>query len=316
MAANVETMFYVSNEENGRFVPWHGLGTPVNEALTSADAIKMAGLDWDVVQKPICVDGKEVENYLANVRDNDNKVLGIVTERYCIVQNRDAFDFTDNLIGDEVKYETAGSLRGGKCIWLLAKMPTEKVLDDEVTPYLCFSNTHDGTGAIKVCLTPIRVVCNNTLNMALSSAKRSWSTKHVGDISKKMDEARKTLVLAHEYMTEFHKEADILANSTITDVQIDEFLLKLLPTNEDTSKRQLANVEATKEGIMACYYAPDIMKYRNTKYGVINAIADYVDHSNPLRNTQNYRENNWERIMNGHKLFDNAYDLLTVGANA
>ena len=101
MAHEVETLFYTSNEQNGRFVPWHGLGTPVEESLTSADALKVAGLDWTVESKPIfTAESLEIPGYKANVRNIDGKVLGIVSDRYKIVQNSDAFTFTDSLIGE------------------------------------------------------------------------------------------------------------------------------------------------------------------------------------------------------------------------
>ena len=95
----------------------------------------------------------------ANVRDSDRKVLGVVTNRYKVIQNEEAFSFTDSLLGEGVRYETAGSLQGGKKVWLLARMPQDYIITGErISPYLVFSNTHDGSGAIKVALTPIRVV--------------------------------------------------------------------------------------------------------------------------------------------------------------
>ena len=94
MAANLETMFYVSNEENERFVPWHGMGTPVMVAPNSEEALKVAGLDWDVIQTDVYTDsGIQIPNYKANVRSTDNKILGVVSDRYQIVQNKEAFDF-------------------------------------------------------------------------------------------------------------------------------------------------------------------------------------------------------------------------------
>ena len=115
------------------------------------------------------------------------KVLGIVSDKYKIVQNHEAFDFTDSLIGEGCTYETAGSLKGGKKVFLLAKLPQKMIIEDAVDPYVCFTNSHDGFGAIQACMTPIRVVCNNTLNLALSKATRKWSTKHVGDIDNKLE---------------------------------------------------------------------------------------------------------------------------------
>ena len=109
MSANVETMFYV--REN----PWHGLGTKVNEAPGSREALIIAGLNWNVLQEPIYTETEEfIEGYKANVRDSDRKVLGVVTDRYKVIQNQEAFAFTDALLGEGVRYETAGSLQGEK----------------------------------------------------------------------------------------------------------------------------------------------------------------------------------------------------------
>lgn len=299
MAANVETMMYV------REVPWHGLGTRVEEAPTSKDALKLAGLDWRVDQKSIQVcGGSKIENFKANVRSSDKKVLGVVTDRYRVVQNEDAFAFTDNLIGGDVRYECAGSLAGGKKIWLLAKMPEREIVGDKTEPYLCFSNTHDGSGAIRVCMTPIRVVCNNTLNIALSTAKRSWSVRHTGDIQSKLHEAAVCLELADKYMEKLDEEAQRLANKTITDERIREILDELFPLDEDASDREKKNVKSLKDEFMICYFAPDIQQFRNTAWGMVNAMSDMVTHNAPKRKTANYRENNWGRIMDGHILMD------------
>lgn len=135
MAANVETMFSVREK------PWHGLGVVVEDAPSSKEALNLAGLDWRVVQKPLFTNSGLVEGYKANVRDSDNSVLGVVTDRYKVVQNTEAFAFTDNLLGEGVKYETAGSLQGGKKVWLLARLPREYIMYGErITPYLVFSN--------------------------------------------------------------------------------------------------------------------------------------------------------------------------------
>ena len=206
MAANVESMFYV------RETPWHGLGTRVNEALNSEEALTAAGLDWNVIQEPIYTETEElIEGYKANVRDTDRQVLGVVTDRYKIVQNQEAFAFTDELLGEGVRYETAGSLQGGRKVWLLAHLPHEYIISGErISPYLVFFNSHDGSGAIKAAITPIRVVCQNTLNLALSTAKRSWSMIHTGDIKGKMQEAKDTLFLAEKYMDNLGKEFETL----------------------------------------------------------------------------------------------------------
>ncbi len=316
MAAEVETMFYTSNEENGRFVPWHGLGTEVAEAPNSAEALKLAGLDWEVKKIPV-INGLSmgiIPDYYANTRISDNATLGIVKTKYQIVQNKEAFDFTDSLLGEGCKYETAGSLRDGKTIWLLAKMPTTQILGDDVEPFLCFTNSHDGSGGVKVCLTPTRVVCNNTLNFALSNAKRVWAARHTSSVQSKLEEARETLGLAQLYMEELNNKAEELATYKISDSELEKIENLLFAYNaEKDSKKKCTVMEDQKEAFHLCYLAPDLFDYRNTAWGVVNAMADFVDHSKPARLTENYQENNWSNIMNGHKLLDRCYDLVGSG---
>lgn len=309
MAALIDTMMYVREK------PWHGQGTMVAEAPNSKDALRLAGLDWTVEQKEIQVVGStQIGGFKANVRSKDGAVLGVVSDRYKVVNNVDAFAFTDGLIGGDVRYETAGSLQGGRRVWMLAKMPTQKVLDDDVEPYLCFTNCHDGTGAIRACMTPIRVVCNNTLNLALKGAKRQWSTAHVGNIDAKMEEARLCLEMAERYMLELDAEALRLANVTVTDEALNKLLDELFPVNENDTERKKNSVKAVKDEFMVCYFAPDIKKFRGTGWGVINAMSDMVGHNAPKRTTETYWENNWGRIMDGHMLLDRV--TAKVGAMA
>lgn len=305
MAALVESMVYTREK------PWHGLGTKVEEAPTSADALRLAGLDWRVEQKNIQLcGGSRVPGYKANVRSTDGKVLGVVSDRYRIVQNADAFEFTDSIIGGDVRYETAGSLNGGKKIWLLAKLPETEIAGDKTEPYLCFSNTHDGSGAVRVCMTPIRVVCNNTLNLALDSAKRAWSVRHTGSLQSKMHEARACLRMANTYMGALAEKADRMANTTITRDQLNRILDELFPVDEHTTEREKQNIKKLRDEYMVCYFAPDLIKFRDTAWGAYNAMSDMITHNAPLRKTENYRENNWGRLMDGHVMMDKMTALL------
>lgn len=309
MAANIESMFYV------RQVPWHGLGTMAQEAPTSEDALHMAELDWRVEQTPVFTDaGIEIPGYKANRRNTDGSILGIVSDRYKIVQNTEAFEFTDAIVGETedgvVKYETAGSLCGGKRIWLLAKMPTKKVLDDDVEPYMFFSNSHDGTGAIKVGMTPVRIVCANTLAIALNTAKRQWSTKHVGDMQSKLEEAKLCLRMADSYMANLDVEADRLANAKLYREQIEEILDEMFPVDDNTSERKKNNIVQFKNQFWTAYSMPDIQKFDESAWKAVNAMSDVITHSAPRRNTTSYNENRWGKIMDGHMLFDQFNNLI------
>lgn len=308
MSANIESMFYV------RKAPWHGLGTKVMEAPDSRQALIAAGLDWNVVQEPIYTKEELVEGYKANVRDSDRRVLGVVTDRYKIVQNREAFAFTDELLGEGVRYETAGSLQGGRKVWMLAHMPHEYIiLGERISPYLLFFNSHDGSGAIKVALTPIRVVCQNTLNLALHTAKRSWSMIHTGDIQGKMKEARDTLLLAETYMDELGKEFESLRQKKLTDKQVMDYIEILLPTEDGATPQQRKNIKRLQEDMKNRYFdAPDLKEVGNNAYRFINAVSDFATHAEPLRKTANYRENLFAKTVEGNPMIDKAYRMLSA----
>ena len=137
MPANVETMFSV------RETPWHGLGRIIMDAPASREALELAGLDWQGESRNIYSGtGAMIPGYRANVRSTDDAVLGVVSDRYRIVQNEKAFQFTDDLLGEGVTYETAGSLQGGKKVWMLARLPRKYLIaGDQVVPY--YESGHD-----------------------------------------------------------------------------------------------------------------------------------------------------------------------------
>jgi phage/plasmid-like protein (TIGR03299 family) len=307
MAANVENMFYVREK------PWHGLGTRVEEAPGSKEALVLAGLDWRVDQEAVYTDyGEIIPGYKANVRSSDRKVLGVVTDRYKVIQNEDAFEFTDELLGKGVRYETAGSLQGGRKVWLLARLPREYVMGgDRISPYLVFSNTHDGSGAVKVAVTPIRVVCNNTLNLALSSAKRSWSMIHTGNIEEKLQEASDTLFKADEYMTALGKEFDNLRALKLGETQVKEFVETLLPLDKAAPPTVVRNIRKLREDLKARYYdAPDLAGMGNNGYRFINAVSDFATHAEPIRRTKAFNENLFGKTIEGNPMIDKAYQML------
>lgn len=313
MAANVETMFY--NIENGTV--WHGLGTPVAGVQTSAEAIVLAGLNWNVEKKPLYTNVGDVDNYIpmptdfmATVRTSDNKPLGVVTDKYQIVQNGEAFDFTDALIGEGCRYETAGSLRNGQQVWLLAKLPESKLVGDDVDNYLVFTNSHDGKGSIRVAMTPVRVVCQNTLNLALGSAKRMWATKHMGKMDSKMEEAKLTLQFAQEYQAALAKKAEELAAKRVYEMEFERFLKELYPVPEDSSSIVASRANELRQRVRICYDKPDLANFQNTAWGILNAVSDAYFHGRPMRNTINYQENLFANTIGGNIFFDKAYALL------
>ncbi len=308
MAALVESMFSVRKK------PWHGLGTIVKEAPTSEEALRLAGLDWDVVQSPIYTNHGKVEGYKANIRSTDRQVLGVVSDRYRIVQNTEAFSFTDELLGQGVRYETAGSLMGGRKVWLLARLPREFIIAGErISPYLVFSNTHDGSGAVRVAVTPIRVCCNNTLNLALSTAARSFSMVHTGDVKEKVSEAKQTLFMADNYMENLGREFERLRKQKISDQQVREYIDQLLPIEPGASSVTVKNMKKLRNDMAMRYFdAPDLKGVGNNAYRFINAVSDFATHAEPIRRTKNYQENLFMKTYEGNPMIDRAYQLVAA----
>jgi phage/plasmid-like protein (TIGR03299 family) len=313
MAANVETLFYVNRKP-----VWHGLGEPVQEALCSADALEKARLGWEVEALPMFINingvNVEVPNTFANTRSSDNSVLGVVTGKYQIVQNKDAFAFTDGLLGNEgVRYETAGSLQNGRKVWMLARMPDFRLLDDDYENYLAFISSHDGKGAIKVACTPIRVCCENTANLAIKTASRIWSTKHMGNMEAKMAEAHRTLELSTNYINNLKQEAEVLAGQHYSEGQFQIFVERLIPIADDASDRNKKNLLDMQTELFTRYAtAPDLANIRGTKWGVIQAVSDFATHRTPKRLTDTYQESLFEETIQGNSMIDFAYELLTA----
>ena len=308
MSANVEWMF------SGNSTPvWHGIGTIVKDCPTSEDAIRLAGLDWKVIQKEMYMKDPNgnmilVPQMKANVRDTDGKFLGPVTDRYRIVQNSEAFAFTDALLGEGVRYESAGSLASGKRVWMLARMENTLLAEENIAPYLVFTNSHDGTGAIRVAITPVRVVCQNTLNLALSTADRHWSCVHKGDIQSKLEEARYTLESAERYMKALEEEFGELKFKKVTEKQVrdmTETLLKIEFENIYKKAIKSSNIIDFKEhlqqqkfeekinrkrnDILNIYFdKPDLRETEHTAFRFVNAVSDYTTHTSDHKQTKNY----------------------------
>ena len=309
MSANVETMFYV-----GRETPWHGLGTSVEKAPTSADAIRLAGLNWKVIQEDIHLEnGGVIPGFKANIRETDRQILGVVSDRYRVVQNEEAFAFCDNLLGEGVKFETAGSLANGKRNFILAILPDKyKLMDDAVDPYVVFTNSHDGKGCITAAMTPVRVVCQNTLNLALRTSKRSWSTMHKGNIQGKLEEAQMVLRLGDAYMKALEIESENLAKIQIPDAKVQDYIKMLIPIDEKASERTKNNTAQLQYILWNRYFsAPDLQHVGKNAYRFVNAVSDFATHQTPLRKTENYQENMFAKTINGNALIDKAYVMMS-----
>lgn len=269
-----DNMMYVGEK------PWHGIGVELPDVATAAEAIEAAQLGWNIVQSPVLYlnamgEYKQIKKNLVNIRENTGNPLGIVTESYKIVQNPDAFDFMDALTGtDEAKYETAGSLFGGRKVWMMARLVNTMFIcdDDKINQYICLMNSHDGTSAVKVFLTAVRVVCNNTLTLALRDSDAKVSIVHSGDIEAKMEEARRVLSLALDGFSDAEKNFKLMAAKKITDEQADGYFMDLF----DKGTKRFDNIR--KQVSQIYHEGPNAERGLGTMWGAFNSVTDFVDH--------------------------------------
>lgn len=290
--------------------PWHGIGTVVEDAPTSEDAIRIAKLDWRVEQFPISANGIEILGHFANIRTDVNLPLGVVKNRYKIVQNSEAFDFVDDIIGNnevECHYETAGSLFNGKKIFLLVKLPNKNLLGDEVENYIFFTNSHDGTSAFMAGITNVRVVCNNTLQAAISGAQRTWFCRHTQSIESKKQQAKESLGLAVKYMDSMEDFAEKMAAKKINE---EKFFRALF--DADYIKGQCEkNKELIVERIHTIYTEKDdLQNFKGNAWGMYNAVADYVSNALPFRQTSTYKENKMNQFFVGNPILAASQKIL------
>lgn len=275
MSHEVETMFYAGE------VPWHGLGVGVEEAQTSEEAIKLAGLDWEVALGSLYGPGySEVEGKFSVYRKSDNKVLGIASGRYTPLQNAEAFAFIDSLHQDGIiRYETAGSLMGGRKVFLLATMDEDmRVGDDIYKPYLLLTTGHDPWGtnpAVRVLPTTVRVVCNNTLQMALGTKDAGGiRVVHNTMLQERLNQARTVLNITTEasrrLVTWLEKTAEVgITYDQMLEVQ--EEALKLIESEASTQRQK--QIE-----LFQAIYAAEVDRSGDTAYALACAVTGYEDH--------------------------------------
>jgi phage/plasmid-like protein (TIGR03299 family) len=251
------------------------------------------------------VDGREIPNYIANVRDSDNKVMGIVSGKYQIVQNQEAFAFTDALLSNDlgipITYESAGSFKGGKRVFLSARLPETSILGDSFTPYLFFTNNHDGGGAVRVAITPVRMVCTNMLSLVLDRATRSWSARHMGEVLMKVDEAKIALTNAVSYMKALEEEAKQLAKVKVGFGEVNMFTNRLFPINaEAQSPLQITRMQEQRDIFLDIYHQKDdLQNFNGTGWGFLQAVADYESHVGAQRESSSFSERRLMTFVDG-----------------
>lgn len=278
---------------------WHGLGTVFDHEVTSAkEMLELAHLDnWDVRLEdvPMADDYTSSKNHFMVVRNhpvNGNPdVLAVVGERYKVLQNEELFDFGNYLL-DGARWETAGSLKDGRVVFGSLALERETVLDpngvaDKVNTYLLVNTSHDGSVSVQASITPVRVVCQNTLNMALRGVKQSFKMRHTQTLDGRIVQAREALGLAKTYMDEFDKMAKELIETEITKATFDKIVTTAYPMPEKDSKGAMKKWENKIDLLEEIYVSDTNSMINKTAWGAFNTLTERLDWYRTARGGKN-----------------------------
>ena len=304
MAHELETQNGVASFASFREPAWHGLGTVFTDEKTTAEMLAAANLNnWNVrlvdVEIPNTLSSDKEYQYVVRTNPTDKSqtdILGVVGERYHVLQNEDLFSFGDNILDGGGRWETAGSIRGGRVVFGSLALERETVLDpngvaDKVKTYLLINTSHDGSIAIQASITPVRVVCANTLNLALGSKKnkikQSFKIRHTQTANGKVQIAREALGLANAYMDSFDVMAKAMIEKEITAQQFNDIVLAAYPKPEKDSKGSSKKWENKIDLINDIYTGEFNGMIANTAWGAFNALTERLDWHRSARGNSN-----------------------------
>lgn len=313
---------------------WHKLGTTVTEAFTAEDAMTIGHLGgWNIRKAPLTTtditdDGVstiEVPDRYATVRTNPftgaSEALGVVGNHYTPIQNEEHAEFLNALVDESgAHFETAGSLRGGREVFITMKMPDHMLVGDTdpVDLYLAAVNSHDGTSSFRLMVSPVRVVCANTLAMALRDNKGVHSIRHTVNATQAIGEARRALDLSFAYLDEFQAEAERMIQTSITEAQFSKIITAEFGAGEDASKSAQTRRGNMIDQMMTLFAEAGTQKgVRGTNWAAYNSITEYADHFQPVfAKGDNEAEARAQRVIlgAGTDIKQRAFELFRVNA--
>jgi phage/plasmid-like protein (TIGR03299 family) len=306
VAHELETQNGVASFASFREPAWHGLGTVFTEEKTTAEMLSLANLDgWNVrledLETPTHLTSDKNYQYVLRTNPTDTTqtdILGVVGERYHPMQNEDLFSFGDNILDGGGRWETAGSIKGGRVVFGALALERETILDptgvaDKVKTYLLINTSHDGSIAIQASITPVRVVCANTLNLALNTTrkkggvKQSFKIRHTQTASGKVAVARETLGMAHKYMDSFDVMANAMIQQEVSAKMFNDIILAAYPKPEKDTKGALKKWENKVDVINDIYTGEFNGMIAGNAWGAFNALTERLDWHRSARGGSN-----------------------------
>lgn len=287
-----------------RTATWSAIGTNVRSASTIEDVLSLAKLDFEVSKQPLFTTVGEnrilIPDQKVTVIDDQLKVLGIVSSKYQICQNRDAFDFV-NCLSKEVTFVKAGMTNSGM-VYIIAELPEVKILGDSFKPHVIFSNGFNGSYAVRAAICPLRIICQNQFALSFRNTNNSVTIRHTSTMNSRMAAAKQVLTTAAEYMDNMAEVAKKWAKTGFTQDDLETVVKQLFPEKENMSQCQVERREEQIKAILAAYNSQDNQNFKGSLWGAVNAMTDYVTHASPLRKTENIIESKFMSVTFDPKL--------------
>ena len=292
------SMFYINE------VPWHGLGTRLAQPATAQAAIQAARLDWKVVKLPLFAGSKRIpvpDRFAVVRRTGDliqrtDPVLGVVSNEYTPLQNAQAFQFFDPIVGQEAAvYHTAGALGNGERVWILAKLPGHiRVVGDDITEkYLLLSNSHDGKSSVTIKFTPVRVVCQNTLTLALNDGS-AWRVSHHADIHQKLKQAHQMMGLINDRFADLEQSFQAMSRVQLDTSRLSEYLAAVYPEVTEPDKQLLVQRDRSwSEFFFDQGKGNRLAGVAGTLWAGFNGVTEWIDHRQTRQNASQRLTSAW-----------------------
>ena len=266
-----------------REATWSRVGTDISAESSVDQILRAAGLDYTVIKQPIFLEnGIQIPDKMATVKEETGKYIGVVSNKYQIYQNDEAFGFIDSI--PDIQFVKAGETHTGM-VYIIGKLPSVHVLNDEFTPHVIFQTSHNGLFQIRATICPLRMVCQNQFALSFARMRNTISIHHSSQMRGKVAQAKELLADTAVYMNGFTNTAEELAMLKITDSDFYSICDAFFDSTKEITERQKKAISTNKELVRACYRADDNANFVGTAWGVVNAFTDLETHK-PRKQTK------------------------------
>lgn len=308
MTTNNELMIIPGTSTNGsineevttmRTATWGAIGKGVEECTSMEQVLAESGLDYEVTKESVywnVGDDRRFDHGFTDIPNrfitvnSKGKVYDVVSDKFEVVQNRDAFDFV-NYMGEELSFEKAGETQNGT-IYVIGKLPQVNILGDIFTPHVIFRNGFSGKVKITAAICPLRIVCQNQFNFAFKNASNAVTIRHVQNAEAKLQEAREVLRLNADYMAGINVMAEQFVAKKVSPKQLDTLIdwMFPIPAEDNVNAFKRNRLEVARAEFATAYNNDDNGNFRGTAWGVVNAYADFITHKQPTGNSSTKEE--------------------------